>query len=81
VEQEMMRWQWHQLDHMQITCTVLQTDNHASTTPLSFSTGRMPYLPPDQQHQSTEGKTNINNNDTKSRHKNFTLPVAFNKLK
>jgi len=28
-------WQWHQLDHMQI-CTSLQTDNHASTSPLSF---------------------------------------------
>jgi len=26
-------WQWHQLDHMQV-CTSLQTDNHASTTPL-----------------------------------------------
>jgi len=23
-----MGWQWHQLDHMQITCTSLQTDNH-----------------------------------------------------
>ena len=28
-------WQWHQLGHMQI-CTSLQTNNHASTTPLSF---------------------------------------------
>jgi len=28
-------WQWHQLDHMQV-CTVLQTDSHASTPPLSF---------------------------------------------
>ena len=28
-------WQWHQLGHMQI-CTLLQTDNHASTPPLSF---------------------------------------------
>ena len=28
-------WQWHQLDHMQV-CTSLQTDNHASTPPLSF---------------------------------------------
>ena len=28
-------WQWHQLGHMQV-CTSLQTDNHASTTPLSF---------------------------------------------
>ena len=36
LEQEMMRWQWHQLDHMQIICTSIQTDNHASTTPLSF---------------------------------------------
>ena len=27
--------QWHQLDHMQV-CTLLQTDNHASTPPLSF---------------------------------------------
>jgi len=33
----------------------LQADNHASTPPLSFFTGRMPFLPPNQQHQSTEG--------------------------
>jgi len=29
--------QWHQLGHMQ-ACTSLQTDNHASTLPLSFFT-------------------------------------------
>jgi len=28
-------WQWHQLGHMQV-CTSFQTDNHASTPPLSF---------------------------------------------
>ena len=28
-------WQWRQLEHMQV-CTSLQTDNHASTSPLSF---------------------------------------------
>ena len=28
-------WQWHQLGHMQVY-TYLQTDNHASTPPLSF---------------------------------------------
>jgi len=28
-------WHWHQLDHMQV-CTSPQTDNHASTPPLSF---------------------------------------------
>ena len=45
-------WQWHPLGHMQV-CTSRQTDNHASTPPLSF-TGRMPFLPPNQQRQSTE---------------------------
>ena len=28
-------WHWHQLGRMQV-CTSLQTDNHASTPPLSF---------------------------------------------
>ena len=48
-------WQWHQLGRMQVF-TLLQTDNHASTPPLCFFTGRMPFLPPNQQRQSTEGK-------------------------
>jgi len=46
-------WHWHQLGHMQV-CTSLQTDNHASA-PLLFFTGQMPFLPPNQQRQSTEG--------------------------
>ena len=46
-------WQWHQLGHMHV-CTSLQTDNHASTPPLCFFTGRKPFLPPNQQRQSTE---------------------------
>jgi len=51
--------EWHQLGHMQV-CISLQTDNHASTTPLkSFFTGRMPFLPPNQQRQSTEGNNSI----------------------
>ena len=36
LEQETIRWQSHQLYRMQIICTLLQTDNHASTSPLSF---------------------------------------------
>jgi len=36
LEQEMMGWQWHQLDHAQIIRTSLQTDNHVSTSPLGF---------------------------------------------
>ena len=47
-----MGWQWHQLDHMQIICTSLQTDNHATTLPFSFYSW-MPFLPPTN---STEGK-------------------------
>jgi len=47
-------WQWNPLGRMQV-CTSLQADNHTSTPPLSFFTGRMPFLPPNQQRQSTEG--------------------------
>jgi len=36
MKQEMMGWQRHQLDHMQIICTLLTTDNHTITSPLSF---------------------------------------------
>jgi len=34
-------WQWHQQGHMHV-CTSLQTDNHASTPPLSFLQARHP---------------------------------------
>ena len=47
-------WQWYQLGHMEVY-TLLQTDNHASTSLLKFFTGWMPFLPPNQQCQSTEG--------------------------
>ena len=47
-------WQWHQLGHMQI-CTSPHTDNHANIPPLSFFTSWMPFLPPNQQRQSTDG--------------------------
>jgi len=33
---------------------VIGVGNHASTPPLVF-TGWMPFLPPNQQHQSTDG--------------------------
>ena len=59
-------WQWHQLGHMQV-CTSLQTDNHASTSPLTvFFTGRMPFLPRNQQHQSTEDTVHTTNQSTKT---------------
>jgi len=47
--------QWNLLGHMQV-CTLLHTDNHASNPPLNqFFTGWMPFLPPNQQRQSTVG--------------------------
>jgi len=39
-------------------CTSLPTDKHASTPPLSFFTGWMPFLPPSQQRQGTKDKAN-----------------------
>jgi len=54
-------WQWNPLNRMQV-CISLQTDNHANTPPLKFFTGRMPFLPPNQQCQSTEGKVNACSN-------------------
>ena len=38
-------WQWHQLGHMQV-CTSLQTNNHASTPPLSLLQARCPSCRP-----------------------------------
>ena len=38
-------WQWHQLGHMQV-CTSFQTDNHTSTSPLSFLQAECPSCRP-----------------------------------
>jgi len=49
-----MGWQWHQLDHMHIICTSLQTD--ATPVPhhsVFYRLECMPFLPPNQQCQST----------------------------
>jgi len=45
MKQEMMGWQWHQLDHMQMICTLLQIDNHHTLT-TRFFTGQMLFLTP-----------------------------------
>jgi len=50
--------QWHQLDHMQTICTSLQTDN-TPTPHHSIFTGRMLFLTPNQQCQSTEGTGSV----------------------
>ena len=55
----MIGWQWHQLDHMQITCTSHQTDKLRQHLITQFFTGQMLFMPPNQQCQSTEGITII----------------------
>ena len=39
LKQDMIGWQWHWLDHIQIICTSLPTDNHASSSLLKFFNG------------------------------------------
>ena len=48
-------WQWHQLGHMQV-CTSLQTDNHASTPPLSFLQARCPSCRPTNSIKALKAK-------------------------
>jgi len=48
MKQEVMGCQWDQLDHMQIVCILLQTDNHANTSTTQFFIGRMHFLTPNQ---------------------------------
>jgi len=51
-------WQWHQLGHMQV-CTSLQTDNHASTPPLSFLQAGCPSCRPTNSVKALKGTTNM----------------------
>jgi len=49
LKQEMMGWQWHQLDHMQIIYTLLRTDNHTSisvTTQVFYRPDALPATQP-----------------------------------
>jgi len=41
-----MEWQWHQLDHIQIICTSLQTDNHGSTSSLYLYRPKFLFMTP-----------------------------------
>jgi len=48
-------WQWHQLGHIQV-CTSLQTDNHASTSPLSFLQAGCPSCRPTNSVKALKAK-------------------------
>jgi len=50
-------WQWHHLGHMQV-CTLLQTDNHASTPPLSFLRAGCPSCRPTNSVKALKARCN-----------------------
>jgi len=53
-EARVTEWQWHQLGRMQV-CTSLQTDNHASTPPLSFLKAGCPSCYPTNSIKALKG--------------------------
>jgi len=57
-EQQMMGWQRHQLDYMRLFAPC----SRQITMPVPYHsvfTGQMPFLPPNQQRQSTEGTNHL----------------------
>jgi len=50
-------WQWHRLGHMQV-CTLLQTDIHASTPPLSFLQAVCPSCRPTNSVKALKARVN-----------------------
>ena len=67
-------WQWHQLGHMQV-CISLETDNHASTTPLKvFLQAGCPSCRPTNSVKALKAKIKDN-----KLHKNNILIRTFSK--
>jgi len=53
-------WQWHQLGGWAVCKSAPCSDRQPHQHPTSlFFTGRMPFLPPNQQRQSTEGYSSV----------------------
>jgi len=52
-------WQWNPLGHMQVS-TSLQTDNHASTPPLSFLKAGCPSCHPTNSVKALKAQNNVN---------------------
>jgi len=67
-------WQWHQLDHMQV-CTSLQTDNHASITPLSFLQARCPSCHPTNSIKAVKVKSLLITNKKNNQRSNTNAEV------
>jgi len=63
-------WQWHQLGHMQV-CTLLQTDNHASSPPLCFLQAGCPSCHPTNRVKALNGPR-----EAKSKQKYHSRQIA-----
>jgi len=59
------QWQWHQLGHMQV-CISLQTENHASTPPLSFLQAGCPSCRPTNSVKALKAATTYNKKSVKN---------------
>ena len=55
----MTGWQWHQLNHMQIICTSIQTYNHASISSLSFLQARCSFWCPTNSDKALKAITDF----------------------
>jgi len=64
IEARDSEWQWHQLEHMQV-CTSLQTDNHGSTSPLSFLQAGCPSCHPTNSVKALKATTTTTTTDPK----------------
>jgi len=76
-------WQWHTLGHMQV-CTSLQSDNHASTPPLSFLQAGCPSCRPTNSVKAPKAtndpntkKVNQKNEKQTPLHVAYAQPVVF----
>ena len=69
-------WQWHPLGHMQV-CTLLQSDNHASTPPLSFLQAGCPsYCPTNSVKALKAELQTLSENESKSALYCASVPVV-----
>ena len=70
---QMMGWQWHQMDHMQIICASLQTDNYVSTSPrkIFYRLDALPATQPTASKHWRQKATSQNSTTTSTFHMNM----------
>jgi len=73
------KWQWHQLGHMQV-CNSLQTDNHASTPPLSFLQAGCPSCHPTNSVKALKAKNCVLTYLLPASHLNNIIRITCSRL-